>query len=105
MRYVRLWRRFVILALVREAEYRLNFALNVVEGVAQLGVVVLTYALVYRFTDRVAGWTAADALMLVGIYRALDGLLALQIAPNMMRMSRYVGEGELDFILFKPRFE
>ena len=102
VRYLRLWRRFVTLALVREAEYRLNFAVNVLEGFAQLGVVVLTYALVYRFTDRVAGWTAAEALMLVGVYRALDGLLALQIAPNLMRMSRYIGEGELDFILLSP---
>lgn len=102
VKYLVLWKRFVTLALVREAEYRLNFAVNVLEGFAQLAVVVLTYALVYRFTDRVAGWTAAEALMLVGIYRALDGLLALQIAPNMMRMSRYIGEGELDFILLSP---
>ena len=102
MKYFFLWKRFVILALVREAEYRLNFVVNVVEGIAQLGVVLLTYALLYRFTDRVAGWSAAEALMLVGIYRALDGFLALQIAPNMMRMSRYIGEGELDFILLSP---
>ena len=102
VKYLRLWKRFVTLALVREAEYRLNFAVNVLGGIAQLGVVVLTYALLYRFTDQVAGWSAAEALMLVGIYRALDGLLALQIAPNLMRMTRYIGEGELDFILLSP---
>jgi ABC-2 type transport system permease protein len=103
VKYLLLWKRFVTLALVREAEYRLSFLVNVLEGIAQLGVVLLTYALLYRFTDQVAGWTAAEALMLVGIYRALDGLIALQIAPNMMRMSRYIGEGELDFLLLSPR--
>lgn len=102
MRYVRLWKRFVTLALVRETEYRFSFAVNVLQGIAQLGVVLLTYALLYRFTDQVAGWTAAEALILVGIYRVLDGLLALQIAPNLMRMSRYIGEGELDFVLLSP---
>jgi ABC-2 type transport system permease protein len=102
VRYLRLWKRFITLALVREAEYRVSFAVNVLEGIAQLGVVVLTYALLYRFIDQVAGWTAAEALLLVGIYRVLDGLLALQIAPNMMRMSRYIGEGELDFLLLSP---
>ena len=101
-RYARLWRRFVVLAVVREAEYRVNFLASVVEGTAQLGVAVLTFVLLYRFTSGIAGWSAAQALVLVGIYRALDGLLALQIAPNLMRISEYIGQGDLDFILLRP---
>jgi ABC-2 type transport system permease protein len=65
-------------------------------------VAVLTFVLLYRFTSGIAGWSAAQALVLVGIYRALDGLLALQIAPNLMRISEYVGQGDLDFILLRP---
>ena len=102
LRYLRIWRRFIIMAFVREAEYRANFVVSVLEGFAQLGLAVLTFALVYSYTDEVAGWSAAEALMLVGIYRAMDGLLALQIAPNMTRVSEYVNEGELDFILLRP---
>jgi ABC-2 type transport system permease protein len=84
-RYLRLWRRFVIMAFVREAEYRVNFAVSVLEGIAQLALALLTFALLYRYTDTVAGWSADEALMLVGVYRAMDGLLALQVAPNMIR--------------------
>ncbi len=102
LRYLRLWRRFAVMAFVREAEYRVNFLLSVLEGLAQLGLALLTFALLYSYTDEVAGWSAAEALILVGIYRAADGLLALQIAPNMLSVSRYVNEGELDFILLRP---
>lgn len=101
-RYLRLWRRFIIMAFVREAEYRVNFAVSVLEGIAQLGIALLTFALLYRYTDAVAGWSAAEALLLVGVYRAMDGLLALQIAPNMIRAAKYVNRGELDFILLRP---
>lgn len=101
-RYLRLWRRFVIMAFVREAEYRVNFAVSVLEGIAQLALALLTFALLYRYTDTVAGWSADEALMLVGVYRAMDGLLALQVAPNMIRAANYVSRGELDFILLRP---
>lgn len=100
--YLRLWRRFVILALVRSAEYRANFVVTLLEGVAQMGLAVVVVALLYRYTDEVAGWSAVEVLMLTGVYRAMDGLIACQIAPNMLRMTQYISRGELDFVLLRP---
>lgn len=90
------------LALVREAEYRANLALGLLEGVAQLGIALLVYGLIYGYAGEVAGWSAYEALVLLGIYRAVDGLLALQVAPNMMRIAGYVASGELDHVLLRP---
>ncbi len=101
-RYLRLWRRFAIIAFVRETEYRANFLIGVGEGVAQLALAVLTFLLLYRFTDNVAGWSRAQALVLVGIYRIADGLIELQIAPNMFAISGYIRRGEMDFLLLRP---
>lgn len=100
--YGRLWRRFIILALVREAEYRVSFFTSLLEGMAELAVAVLTFALLYQFTSGIAGWSAPEALVLVGVYRALDGLIALQVTPNMDRLTQYVGRGDLDFVLLRP---
>lgn len=102
IRYARLWRRFVVTAFVREAEYRVNFLLGIGEGVAQLALAVFTLLLLYRFTDNVAGWSRAQALLLVGIYRVVDGLIAMQIAPNMLALSGYIRGGEMDFLLLRP---
>ena len=102
MRYLRLWRRFVITAFVRQAEYRFNFMVGVGEGLAQLALPVLTFFLLYRFTDEVAGWSRAEALMLTGMYRIVDGLISLQIAPNLHAISGYVRRGDLDFLLLRP---
>lgn len=102
IRYARLWRRFVVTAFVREAEYRVNFLLGVGEGLAQLALAVVTILLLYRFTDSVAGWSRAQVLLLVGIYRVVDGLIALQVAPNMLALSGYIRDGEMDFLLLRP---
>lgn len=102
MRYLRLWRRFVVLALVRETEYRASFLFSVFEGFAELAVAVLTFALLYQFTPGIAGWSAPEALALVGVYRVVDGLIALQVAPNLTRFGEYIGQGDLDFILIRP---
>ncbi len=102
LRYLRIWRQFVVMAFVREAEYRINFLLSVGEGVIQLAVAWLTFDILYRFADDVAGWSRAEVLLLVGIYRIIEGLANLQIAPNMQSVWGYIRRGELDFLLLRP---
>src|SRR4051812_855535 len=102
MYYLRLWCQFAVNAFVREAEYRANFVIGLVEGLIQLALAVLTFSLLYRFTDQVAGWTQAQILMLVGVYRAVDGVFGLLLAPNLLRISGYIRQGEMDFILLRP---
>ena len=102
LRYWRLWRRFCLLALAREMEYRANFALGLVEAAAQAALAVVTMLVVYRFADTLGGWTQAQVLLLVGVYRAVDGLINLQVAPNMQSISGYIRRGDLDFLLLRP---
>jgi ABC-2 type transport system permease protein len=102
MRYLRLWWRFAVIGFVHLMEYRVNFLFSVVEGVIQVLLAVLTFELVYSFTDSIAGWSQAEVLMLVGIYRVVDALISLQIAPNMSAISGYIRHGEMDFLLMRP---
>ena len=102
MRYLRLWRRLLITAVVREAEYRVSFLLAVVEGLVQVGLVALTFELLYQFTGELAGWTRDQVLVLVGVYRIADGLISFQVGPNMLALPDYVRTGELDFQLLRP---
>jgi ABC-2 type transport system permease protein len=102
VRYLRLWRRFFVTALVREAEYRASFALAVVEGLSQVLLVVLAFELIYQFSDTIAGWRREQVLLLVGVYRIADGVVGAQIAPNMLALPGYVRTGELDFHLLRP---
>src|SRR5512143_3852686 len=102
LRYLRLWRRFVALAFMGQMEYRVNFLLGVGEGAAQLALAMLTFALLYSFTDQVGGWTLTQVWLLVGIYRVADGLIGLQITPNLLSITGYIRSGEMDLLLLRP---
>ncbi|MEJ7654197.1 MAG: ABC-2 family transporter protein [Chloroflexia bacterium] len=101
-RYARLWLRFAATEVARLTEYRLNFATTVVEGVAQTALAVLTFVVLFQFTDELAGWSRMEALMLAGCYRMVDGVVAAAIAPNMYSISGYIRRGEMDFMLLRP---
>jgi ABC-2 type transport system permease protein len=102
VRYIKLWRRFFLNAAVRETEYRASFFLAVFEAIARLALVWLTFGLMYRFTDQVAGWTQDEVLVLVGVFRIVDGFIHAFVSPNMGRIPAYIREGELDFHLLRP---
>lgn len=100
--YLRLYRRFIVLELLRAAEYRANLALSVGAGALQLAIAAATVGLLYRFTPAVAGWTRAEALLLLGIYQTSAGLVWLLFGGNLERISYDVRQGELDTLLVRP---
>lgn len=102
MLYLRLWLRFVRMSIVRLTEYRFNCLVSIGFGVAELAVSMFTLDVMYHFAPVVAGWSQAQILILVGIYRFVDGLISLQIAPNLRSISGYIRRGDMDFILLRP---
>lgn len=101
-RHARVWRRCVLNALARETEYRANTVAIVAEGMAQVALAVMTFLVVYRFTPSIAGWTRPQALILVGIYRVAEGLINLQVAPNMASIGSVIRRGDMDYVLLRP---
>lgn len=101
-RHARVWRRCVLNALARETEYRANTVVIVAEGMAQVALAVMTFLVVYRFTPSIAGWTRPQALILVGIYRVAEGLINLQVAPNMASIGSVIRRGDMDYVLLRP---
>lgn len=100
--YLRLWYRFFSVAFIRQAEYRTNFAVNTMVSILSLGLAVLTYEAIYRFTPEVAGWSKAEALMLLGTFRLVEALMGMLIARNMWDVSKSIRSGDMDYLLLKP---
>jgi ABC-2 type transport system permease protein len=102
MRYLRLWRRFFVLSLLRQAEYRLNLALALVDSLGQLALLVVTYLVVYRFAGEIAGWTAAEALLLLGVFWCFDGVWTMLFTSSLTRLATLIQQGDLDLVLVRP---
>lgn len=102
MGYLRLYRRFLILAFVRQAEYRINFLLSAVVGLTHVALAILTFLLLFRLTPMIAGWTWARVLLLLGIFRIVEGLISLQVSPNLRVLGQAIRTGDMDFLLLRP---
>lgn len=100
--HLRVWRQFWLVAFMRQSAFRANFFLSLFEGFTQVVLVVTTFAIIYQYTPDIAGWTQAQVLIVVGLYRIVDGIINAQIAPNMREIDRYVQTGELDLLLLRP---
>jgi ABC-2 type transport system permease protein len=101
-RYLRLLGIFWRTALSTELEYRVNFLSNAVMSlfwVVWAGIGISVY---FRFTDSVAGWTYPELIVVVGLFFAVNGVRQAVFDPNLERMSDYVRNGTLDFLLTKP---
>jgi ABC-2 type transport system permease protein len=101
-RYVGLLGIFWRSTFAAELEYRTNFVGNAALSVfwaiwAALGVRVF-----FRTTDTIGGWDYGELLVVIGLFFTMNGLHQALFAPNLERMTDYVRNGTLDFLLTKP---
>lgn len=101
-RYLNILRIFWSASISAEMEYRLNFIMAALSSVMTLAGTVLMLYLFYRTGYEMGGWAWRDALAVVGAFTFLEGMQAAFMAPNRTRITEYVCEGTLDFVLIKP---
>lgn len=101
-RYFNILRIFWSASISAEMEYRLNFIMAALSSVMTLAGTVLMLYLFYRTGYEMGGWAWRDALAVVGAFTFLEGMQATFMAPNRTRVTEYVREGTLDFVLIKP---
>ena len=102
LRLLRLFGAIVSLSLRRELAFRANLifqmlmaAMGIAAGLAALGIV-------YTQTHTLGGWSLGEAIVLLGTYEIVSGLLATFIEPNVAWFGEQVKSGKLDDVLLKP---
>lgn len=100
--YFKLLRRYWILAIARETQYRANFfALGLVGSVETI-VTVLPMLLLFGYTDSLDGWTRGETIALVGLYRIAISIYELVAGGGVLKLSSDVESGDLDLVLIRP---
>jgi ABC-2 type transport system permease protein len=82
--------------------YRASF---LAEAFLSVGWVVWTLAplgVVYRYRQDVGGWSWNEALIVMGFFIVLEGILSAFIEPNLRAVVEQVRDGTFDFTLLKP---
>jgi ABC-2 type transport system permease protein len=83
-------------------QYRLDFVLDGLMSVFWTGSALVPLLVLYGQRPTVAGWTWPEALLVVGWFTLLKGVLDGAIQPALTNVVEHIRKGTLDFLLLKP---
>jgi ABC-2 type transport system permease protein len=83
-------------------QYRVDFVVQVVMSLFWTAAALAPLVVLFRMRPGVAGWTWPEALVVIGFFVMLKGLLAGAVQPALPHVVEHVRKGTLDFLLLKP---
>lgn len=101
-RYPRLLGIFWRSTFAVEVEYRANFIANAALSLFWTAWAAFGVRVFFQFSETVAGWTYRELLVVIGMFFTINGLRQALFDPNLDRMTDYIRNGTLDFLLTKP---
>ena len=102
LRYLRLLRRQVAASVLLALQYRADFVLDGFLSLLRSAATVVPLLVVFRDRDAFAGWTFAEALLVMGWFMLLRGIIEGAISPSLTTVVDHIRKGTLDFVLLKP---
>lgn len=88
-----------------EAAFRVNFAINILTTVLNLGSGIVGLLILFSQVETIQGWTFPQTLTLLAVYLFVLALRDLVIGPSMNALGGMDGEvwtGRFDYTLLKP---
>jgi ABC-2 type transport system permease protein len=101
-RYLELLGIQVKAAVLLSLQYRLDFFLQVLMALFWSASALLPLWVLFSTRSTLAGWSAAETLIVVGFFTALKGALVGVIQPSLSNVVEHIRKGTLDFLLLKP---
>lgn len=102
MRYLRLLGVQLRASVLMSLQYRSDFVLDGFVEVFWMTTALVPLFAVYQFRSTIAGWSFGEALMVMGWFTFLEGILEGAINPSLVSVVEHIRKGTLDFILIKP---
>jgi ABC-2 type transport system permease protein len=93
---------YLRMGILNELQYRVNFFVQLLQSLIQVGTGLVMLSLVYSHTNELHGWKESELLALIGVQILLGGVIHTFIQPNMERLLEDVQQGTLDYALTKP---
>jgi ABC-2 type transport system permease protein len=83
-------------------QYRVEFMVEGALALFWMGWSLVPLLVVFRHRSAVAGWSFEEALVVIGWFTFMKGLLEGAINPSLVAVVEHIRKGTLDFVLLKP---
>ena len=101
-RYARLFLVQIKAAALLSLQYRVDFFVQAFMALFWSGIALVPLLVLLSMRSGVAGWTADESLIVVGLFMALKGVLVGVIQPSLGNVVEHIRKGTLYFLLLKP---
>ena len=101
-RYLGLLRVQMRTATIGAMQYRADFVVRGFIALIWMAVALVPLIVVFGARQQVAGWTFAEALVVVAWFTLLKAILEGAVSPSLTAVVEHVRNGTLDFVLLKP---
>jgi ABC-2 type transport system permease protein len=102
IRYLRLLALGLRISVTVGMQYRWNFVIDGVVSLLWTALGLLPLYIAFHARPAIHGWTYATALVVVGWFSLLKGILDGAINPSLLTVVDQIRQGTLDFVLLKP---
>lgn len=102
IRYLRLLALGLRISITVGMQYRWNFVIDGVVSILWTVLGLLPLYIAFHARPAIHGWTFATALVVVGWFSLLKGILDGAINPSLLTVVEQIRQGTLDFVLLKP---
>lgn len=102
MRLLQLFAAVFSVSLRRELAFRANLLFQALTTGVGSAAALAALGLVYTRTDTLGGWSLGEAIVLLGTYQIVSGVLATFVEPNVQWFAEQVTSGKFDELLLKP---
>ncbi len=102
MRYLRLLGIQLRTSLVLSMQYRADFLLDGFIEIFWMATAFIPLVAVFQLRSSIAGWRFGEALIVMGWFTFLQGVLEGAINPSLLTVVEHIRKGTLDFVLVKP---
>ncbi len=102
MKLLRVFVASFSISLRRSLAFRTNLLFESLATFLGVGAGLAALGIVYTQAETLGGWSAAEAIVLLGTYQVVSGMLWTFIEPNLLWFRGQVVDGRLDDILLQP---
>ena len=102
MRYLRLLLVQLRASALFAMQYRADFLLDGFVEIFWMATAIIPLVVVFDARPVIAGWSFGEALMVMGWFTFLQGVLEGAINPGLVTVVEHIRKGTLDFVLLKP---
>lgn len=100
--YLKLFSTLLKINLEQELAYRTDTIINLLLMVMWTGWDLLSISIVFANTASLGGWSLAELIALLGVFRLVHTLMSALVWPNTEKFNTGMRDGTLDYTLLMP---